>query len=889
MKTIHHTLFEEYSETLGRYLAGAGEIALEHAYELGRTAVSNGVGVMDFFRMYQQALERSIQALGDKGEGRRVLGLASLFFIESLSPFEMIHRGFQESIKDLRELNRTLEEQVASRTESLRKSEEQYRLITEKTRDLVCMIDLDAKFLYASPSFEETLGYTPEELFGTEYFSLIHPADTALALRGLQRALFRDEGKKNEFRFRSKAGHYITVESLWNWIFDEKGNPGQAVVASRDITDWKLADTSLKASEIRYRKLFETAREGIVLIAADTGEVTDVNPFFSRMVNAVREDILGRKLWEMDAFSQLPQIRSIFDQLEGRESLTYESVILRRKHGGEVEVELLCNSFMLGDRKVIQCSIHDLTARKRTERRLIVQHAVASAIAESTSLTEGATRILQAICQTLQCDLANLWNIERETGELQFVGSWSSLAGTEQKHPVAGAHTGLSKKVMRTGDALWIPNLKRAARLTARPELLKWGFHSALAFPIRLGGEIIGIVEGFGKGERRVEDDVVDIVGGVGNQIGQFIERVRTESALRESEERYRTVAETASDAIVTIDEDSTIVFANLAAGKIFGYDITDMVGMNVTELMPEELRERHRSGLRRFVESGEKRLSWRGIEFSGLHKDGHEIPIEMSFGSTMKRGHHMFTGIIRDVTERRQTEARLRASEEHLRQFSAKLQAVREEERTWIAREIHDEFGQSLTGMKMYLSSIQAKIAAGIPQGEHSPLLEKIASMSKLLDMTISSVQRVATELRPGVLDDLGIVAALEWQAEEFGRRTGVACEFVSNVDDVELDKDRSTAFFRIFQEALTNVARHSGATRVDAVFERHPDKLVLQIHDNGKGIVEGEAANTKSLGILGMKERTLLFGGDFTITGKKGKGTTVTIVAPLSSAAVP
>lgn len=228
---------------------------------------------------------------------------------------------------------------------------------------------------------------------------------------------------------------------------------------------------------------------------------------------------------------------------------------------------------------------------------------------------------------------------------------------------------------------------------------------------------------------------------------------------------------------------------------------------------------------------------------------------------------------------ERVRAEERLRESHEQLRALSIYLQYVREEERTRISREVHDELGQALTGLKLDLAWISGRL----PRSQR-PLLDKIGTMSVHVDETIQSVRRIATELRPGILDDLGLVAALEWQANEFQSRTGIECHVSSTLQDTLLDADLNTAFFRIFQETLTNIMRHAGASRVDVHSTQEGNVLILTVQDNGRGILPGEVKDRRSIGLLGMEERAALLKGEFEITGEPGRGTLVTVKIPLS-----
>src|SRR3954468_14610139 len=221
----------------------------------------------------------------------------------------------------------------------------------------------------------------------------------------------------------------------------------------------------------------------------------------------------------------------------------------------------------------------------------------------------------------------------------------------------------------------------------------------------------------------------------------------------------------------------------------------------------------------------------------------------------------------------------RLRESEEKFRRLAAHLISVREEERAHIAREIHDELGQVLTGLKMEVTWLAKRL-------REKPLVEKTDSMCKLIDTTVQTVRKIATGLRPEMLDDMGLIAAVGWQAKEFQKRPGIRCR-AKLPPEVKLDIDVSTTMFRIFQEILTNVARHSRATRVDIELLLSPERVGLEVVDNGVGIADEDLNGKKSLGLLGMNERALLFGGEVKITGTPGHGTRVSVSIPVKQKA--
>ena len=238
--------------------------------------------------------------------------------------------------------------------------------------------------------------------------------------------------------------------------------------------------------------------------------------------------------------------------------------------------------------------------------------------------------------------------------------------------------------------------------------------------------------------------------------------------------------------------------------------------------------------------------------------------------------------GTAHDVTERTRAEEQLKSSNEKLRALSASLQSAREEEGTRIAREIHDELGSALSSLRWGLESFDKLISGAEDRRQLPALRANVEAMIKLTDSTIGAVRRIASELRPSVLDDLGPVEAIEWQAQQFEARTGIVCRCDCRPDDVGLSREQSTAVFRIFQEALTNILRHAQASRVEIGMREEGGEFVLTIGDDGRGITEEEKLGAHSLGLLGMRERAHLVGGEIEVAGAEGEGTTVTVRRP-------
>jgi signal transduction histidine kinase len=233
-----------------------------------------------------------------------------------------------------------------------------------------------------------------------------------------------------------------------------------------------------------------------------------------------------------------------------------------------------------------------------------------------------------------------------------------------------------------------------------------------------------------------------------------------------------------------------------------------------------------------------------------------------------------LFRPLVLHINKRKKAEEELQKVNQRLLNLSAHLQSIREEERANIAREIHDELGQALTALKMELVWLEKKSSGG-----QKIVCNKIEDMLSHIDLTIDSVQRIYTELRPAILDILGLTDAIKWQAEEFQAQTGIECDLNIRPGNIIMDSDHSTAVFRIFQEALTNVARHAEATRVTIDIEGTADGVALSVEDNGNGIREEQIINSQSFGLIGMKERAFFLRGEVKITGVPNKGTKVVL----------
>ncbi|HWQ37224.1 MAG TPA: PAS domain-containing sensor histidine kinase [Burkholderiales bacterium] len=355
----------------------------------------------------------------------------------------------------------------------------------------------------------------------------------------------------------------------------------------------------------------------------------------------------------------------------------------------------------------------------------------------------------------------------------------------------------------------------------------------------------------------------------------------QAQAVLQEKEARLAAIVDSAMDAIITVDENQRIVLFNRSAEQVFRCKRDQVLGAALDRLIPSRFREAHRTHIEIFGRTGvTNRRMGDATKLWGLRADGEEFPIEASISQVAEGGHRFYTVILRDVTLRDRYENELRRQQSELRALSAQVQEAREEEKTRIARELHDELGQLLTALKMDLGWLSGHLPAS-----DEALSVRLRRMTQTLDQTVSSVRRIAADLRPLMLDDLGLSDAAAWLVEDFSQRSGIQGHLHCPDEQALNDLDRSVAntVYRALQESLTNVARHAQARNTWVVLAAENGGILLEVEDDGRGIAPGDLAKAKSLGLKGMRERALHLGGTFEVAPAPRGGTRVTLRVPL------
>ena len=350
-----------------------------------------------------------------------------------------------------------------------------------------------------------------------------------------------------------------------------------------------------------------------------------------------------------------------------------------------------------------------------------------------------------------------------------------------------------------------------------------------------------------------------------------------TERRSEQSEAQLGSIVDSAMDAIISVDAGQRIVLFNRAAEQVFGVRREEALGSPLERFLPARFRAAHRSHVEQFGKTGvTSRRMGDVTTLWALRADGTEFPIEASISQAGGPGARTYTVILRDITRRKQYEDALKASQRELRELSARVLEAREEEKTHIARELHDELGQLLTALKMDLGWLRERLPA-TPE-----LAARAAEMGELLDRTVSSTRRISADLRPLMLDDLGLADAAAWLVEDFAKRSGVACR-IDVAEGIEgLSKAVATAVYRAVQESLTNIGRHAGARNAWVVLGAADGALYAEIEDDGRGIAPEDLAKARSLGLKGMRERVDYLGGSIEVVRAPRGGTRVLVRLP-------
>ena len=679
---------------------------------------------------------------------------------------------------------------------------------------------------FVSDNIEQLLGYKSDEYLGNKKWwrRHLHPDDAPGAIENMKR-LFEEGSLKHEYRVRHRNGDYRWIRDELALVMGVDGAPKEFVGSWSDVTEQKDAMIALRESEEQWRSLTENSPDYVMVLGTDL-RVQFINYTLS---SVSAEDIMGKVVYKMSQKKNRARFRRTLEGVlaTGETALHDAEYISPDGEAHQFESRI---SAIRKDSKVTGLIVNSRDVTERHQAELALKESAE----QWRSLVENSPDHIMLLDRDLVIRYLNVPGSGVKVKDV--VGTTPDTHYPEEKRPEIRK---IFRDVLRTGET---------ATIYSEYRLPDGGMHhyESLISVRMIDGKAVGLT----------------------NSTRDITERRRGEEALKESEKKYRDLVDTAIVGIIQSTTDGELLFANQAVADMAGFD-------TVEEFVAEGAIPRYTDPQQRkeWVEALKKNGRVDDIEVEMLDRYGN---ICYGLLSAALEG-DIITSVTIDITDRVRTSRELIKSQKELRYLTRKLESVREEERASIAREIHDELGQSMTALKMNLVWLREKLTKG-----QEDLSEKVKSLEDIVDDNLQIVKKISSELRPTMLDDLGLAAALEWHSQDFQKKTGIRCTLVLEPDDFELDTDRSTTLFRIYQEAMTNIFRHAQATRVRISLSDATGSVVLSINDNGKGIEDENITNAKSLGLVGMRERVHHWDGSVEIRRKK-KGTAVTITIPL------
>jgi PAS domain S-box-containing protein len=812
----------------------------------------------------------------------------------------------RRAVREAAERAERLEAQATAQAER-----EWLRVTLSSIGDAVIATDMDGRVTFLNPVAETLTGWTQAEAVGLrvdDVFQIVgehtgQPLESPVHRALRERVIV---GLSDETLLVNRHARTRPIDDSAAPIRDSQGQLIGAVLVFRDVTEQRRAEAALRDSESRFRLLTDSAPV-MVWMSDAKGNNTFVNQRWLNFTGQSPEEAMGWGWAECVHPDDRERCMAEF-QAALRSHQPYETEYRVCRAGGDYRwvvdrgvPRLSAEGEFLGfigsivdihERRTSEDALRSLTVRlDRALAEAELVNAIASAASGEADLDRMLSVALEHLSLVVSLTGGSIALLEDQALVIQAArGPFAEEARGQRLRRADWA----GWQVIDAGQPFWTNDLHALQMMP--PTLVR----SYLAVPLRWQGRIFGLLEvdsiepdAFSPHDLNLVQRVATVLSGsiqLARLHAELEQRVleRTAELLaanaelhkeieerQRSEARFRRLVESAPDAIVMADAAGRIVLANTQASQLFGYAPEDLIGQPMEMLMPERVRQRHELHRAGFQRDPRARQMGTGLDLYARHKDGREFPVEISLSPMQSADGLLVLSAIRDVSQRKAIELELRRLSEH-------LQAAREQEATRIAREIHDELGGAMTSLKMEVARLK-RLAPGL---QPETLEQSLEAISSLIDSTIKTVRRIATDLRPGVLDDLGLVPAIEWQLQDFQARSGIECRLNCDVEDVALEGDRATAVFRVFQETLTNVARHAQATRVDVDLHCRNGCLELQVKDNGRGISERQRRATGSLGLLGMRERVRLLQGELAIDGQPGQGTVVRLKVPLQPA---
>ncbi len=715
------------------------------------------------------------------------------------------------------------EEQKRKSDDELKKSELKYRNLVEHASDGIFVADSNGKYIDVNSSGCTLLGYSKEEILNLSIKDLI-PENEVEANPINYRNLQKDKTFLTERNLVKRDGTLIPVEISAKILDDGKM---QGIV--RDISARKYAEEVIKLSEQKYKYLFDYNPVPMWVVERFSFKFIDVNEAAIKKLEYSRDEFLNMNVFDIRIVAEGQDIKHLAYVNLNNQKIS--DVQYRKKNGLVIDFELVINDIEYQGKEARIVAAYDVTERKIAEKSLIESEERFRSLAY-----EAPFPIL----------------VHSEDGKILLINR-SFVNVTEYNIEDIPTIFAWKKKIYINPNQIYEDKM----------------YDGEFTITTKFGKTKILDIRSVPLGKlpdgRKIELSMA----------ADLTERKNFETALLQSEAKFRAMVNSSPIGIFLISPEGKLTYSNNAFSIISGLSTDEAREFKwFSKIDPSKKDEIFNNWITAF----KKQEAFYGITqflLPGNNKVWVEIKTSKILAGDKIVG---FIGLIIDITERMRWEEQISLSSEKLRALAAHLESIREEERIKISREIHDNLGQSLTGLKMDISWIQKR-----NKNNNSEIFNKLNSMSDEVSNTIQIVRKISSELRPSELDNLGIIAAIETSAREFEERTEIPCKIYTSIDDVSLNQQKSTIIFRILQEALTNIIRHAKANEVKINIKLANNNFVLNVEDDGIGIKNEQLLKSNSFGIMGMKERAYIVKGEVDISSLPQKGTRVKIVIPI------
>ncbi len=854
--------------------------------------------------------ESACHFIGYAADELRQLRLTQLFFEEEIKERPIYFEGLQKGKEtiDIRRIKRkdgsgffaeirskmledgsimALARDITERRnaeEELRLSEERWKFAWEGSNDGIWDWDIKSRKVYVSVRGKEIFGYSADDEF--DHYDVwrkrLHPDDTEAVL-----AKFKEhfEGRTPfyiaEHRALCKDGNYkwvLVKGKVVTWTPD--GTPARMIGSHSDISERKTAEQALHLSNERFSMIGKTINDAVFDWDLETNKIWWNESHYTLFGFDPEKPIPTQVAWLEKIH---PDDRHLLsktydpDPVSNRQSWSQQIRFLR--HDGTFGTLFHRSVALFNEEKRpvrLMGAFTDITGVKAAEEKLKKNYDQLQAIANLTEAVSRATNLpdiyelaLDALTRTIGADRASVLLFDAND-VMRFKAS-RGLSDEYRSH--TEGHTPWSKGE-KDAQPILVTNVEAEPSLAGLLNVITDEGIAALGFiPLVFNQQLLGKFMIYYNHCHEFGEEEIRLLNTIAREVAFAIAETQSQIALLASEQRYRDVINNVKEVLFQTDKNANFLFLNPAWAEITGYEVNDSIGHSITEFIYiEDLQHflhAFEAVIDRKVDACKQNIR---IKTNSGTIRWFEINKRLNLDETGKS--IGTTGTLNDITERKIAEEAIVNTTRQLRQLAAHLQEVREEERTMIAREIHDELGQQLTVIKMDLSWLTERIMTDQPL-----VNDKLNGVSALLDNVIRTVRRLSSELHPSLLDDLGLVATIDWHLHDFENRSGIKTEFSEPEEEPHLPPPVKTGLYRIFQESLTNVLRHAQATAVKISLTNHDGQIALTISDNGKGFDSALVYGKKTLGLLSMKERTMLMGGEYTVLSRPGEGTTVIV----------